>query len=590
MTILNQKWFQVTVLALITIIFYGHTLDVPFYLDDHTSVVQNAATRSLDLPSMWEHAPLRVVGTLSFAINYSIHKLEIGGYHITNILIHFLAGLAVLILCQGITRTPALQRWQKELYISWLPLVAALLFLIHPLQTQAITYIVQRYASLTGAFYLASMASYVWARISAKQTYRIGLFAACGCFALLALFTKQNALTLPLTILAIEAILFQTKSKKLIISTLVTVGILLGIWFICSMLLNYDPFSFATLDRLTKATGSISRSDYFINQMPLIWKYIALFFWPKGLHLDYWVPFHQNFTPLITTALIAHLLMLALAAALIRRLPLISFAIFFYYISHLVESGLIPIPDLFFEHRAYLPNLGLCLLSAWLLTVVLPKYLNTKIFIGVTVALLLALGVTTWNRNNTWRNPLKFWEQCVKEDPENYRALGELGKYMILEQRYQEAYTFLDRSLKMQNKYRLPFSTNQSVAVNMAFILQNLKGNDAALEYINTIVDKELAPQNLARLLTRKGKILMVKNRLDEAAACFTMALELDKLNGLNYVTISNLGVIYAMKRDFTKAEKLLKEALRLQPGYKSAADNLKNVYIAIEESNDRTQ
>ena len=82
-----------------------------------------------------------------------------------------------------------------------------------------------------------------------------------------------------------------------------------------------------------------------------------------------------------------------------------------------------------------------------------------------------------------------------------------------------------------------------------------------------------------------KGKILMVSKRYDEAEVCFTQALELDKLNNLNYVTLSNLGVIYAMKRDFKEAERLFKEALRIKPDYKSAADNLKNVYIAIEES-----
>lgn len=585
MNILNNKWLQIGILALTTIILYGHTLDVPFYLDDHTSVVENSATRSLDLPAMWKYAPLRVIGTLSFAVNYAIHELDPAGYHITNILIHFLAGLAAFFLCQAIIKTPALQQYHTEKYIYWLPFVAAFIFLIHPLQTQAITYIVQRYASLAAAFYLASLASYVWARLKTNQTVKTGLFAASGCFALLALFTKQNALTLPLAILAIEAILFQTRSKKLITSTLITAGAFLGFWLLCSSLLNYDPFSFATLDRVTKATDSISRSDYFINQMPLLWKYITLFFWPVGLHLDYFVPFHQSFTPLITTALFAHLLVLALAAALFRRLPLISFAVFFYYITHLIESGIIPIPDLFFEHRSYLPNLGLCLLSAWTLTVVLPKYLNAEITIGVTIAILFVFGVTTWNRNNTWRSPLKFWEQCAKEDPENYRALGEAGKFLIIDQRYQEAYTFLDRSLKMQQKYRLPFSTNQSVAVNMAFVLQHLKGNDAALAYIDTIVDKDLEPRNLARLLTSKGKILMVQKRMDEAAECFTRALELDKLNNLNYVTMSNLGVIYAMKKDFTEAERLFKESLRLKPGYKSAADNLKNVYIAIEES-----
>ena len=579
MNALNKTWLQLTILALSTILFYGHTLDVPFYLDDYSSVVENPPTRNFDIQAMWQYAPLRILGTLSFAIDYSFHQLQPTGYHITNILIHLLAGLAVFIFCRGIIKTPALQRQQVGQYVSWLPFVAALIFLLHPLQTQAVTYIVQRLSSLAAAFYLASLASYVWARLSSNHSLKAGLLVACGIFGLMAFFTKQNTITLPLVILAMEAILFQTKAWKLITSILITAGILLGFWLICSQLLGYDPFSLAVLDRLTKETEQISRGDYFISQIPLLWQYIALFFWPKGLHLDYWSPLYQSITPLIIVAMAAHGLVIAFAVAFFRRLPILAFAIIFYYITHLVESGFIPIKDLFFEHRAYLPDFGLCLLVAWVLTVIAPKYLSTKISIAIATMLFLTLGVTTWQRNNVWRTPMGFWADCVKNDPNNYRALGELGKHLLIDQRYQEAYTVLDHALKLQDQLKLSFKANKGVAVNMVTALQHTKGIDPALEYLDTILAKEDDPQNMAKLLTNKGKMLMSQNRLDEAATCFTKALELDKTDRLNYITMSNLGVIFAMKGNFTEAERLFTEALRLEPGYQQAKENLNLLY-----------
>jgi tetratricopeptide (TPR) repeat protein len=402
----------------------------------------------------------------------------------------------------------------------------------------------------------------------------------------MAFFTKQNTITLPLAILALEAIFFQTKARKLLTSILITAGILFGFWLFCSQLLGYDPFSLAALDRLTKETEKISRGDYFLSQIPLLWQYIGLFFWPKGLHLDYWSPLYQSITPLIMFAMAAHGLVIAFAIAFFRRLPILAFAILFYYIAHLVESGFIPITDLFFEHRAYLPDFGLCLLVAWILTVIVPKYLSTKISIAIATILFLTLGVTTWQRNNVWRTPMGFWTDCVKNDPNNYRALGELGKHLLIEQRYLEAYTVLDHALKLQDKLKLSFKANKGVAVNMVTALQHTKGIDPAIEYLDTILDQENDPQNMAKLLINKGKMLMSQNRLDEAGTCFTKALELDKTDRLNYITMSNLGVIFAMKGNFSEAERLFTEALRLEPEYQQAKDNLSLLYRQREYSN----
>ncbi|MBU0613702.1 hypothetical protein KJ766_00235, partial [Patescibacteria group bacterium] len=160
-------WFPFIVLGAVVAATYGHTLDAPFYLDDFSSIKDNPAIYDLgNFEKLWRFSPLRFVGTLSFSFNFYCHKFQVQGYHIANVFIHFLVGCSILFFVKSLLYTPAIINRYPVKKNDFFPLLVALLFVLHPLQTQAVTYIVQRLASLTAFFYIASMACYVNARLN----------------------------------------------------------------------------------------------------------------------------------------------------------------------------------------------------------------------------------------------------------------------------------------------------------------------------------------------------------------------------------------------------------------------------------------
>lgn len=271
---------QVLLLALAIVLTYGHTLDVPFYLDDFSSIQENPIIFDWQgtLAELWQFSALRIVGYFSFALNYQVHQFQVAGYHVINILIHFLTGCAILGLLRGLVRTPALNTVLSEENKRWLPLIAALIFVLHPLQIQGVTYIVQRLASLAALFYIATMASFIQARLTENWKLRTFWILACILFALLGFLTKQNTATLPISLLLLELLFFPGSKRHLILAGGIAatgVGI---VWIILAYLFQQNPFSLEAMEALTRETTMISRTSYLATQMSVLWTYISLFF------------------------------------------------------------------------------------------------------------------------------------------------------------------------------------------------------------------------------------------------------------------------------------------------------------------------
>ncbi len=488
---------SVVLLAISIVLTYGHTFDVPFYLDDFSSIQENPVIFEWQgtLAELWQFAALRIVGYFTFALNYQIHQFQVAGYHIVNILIHFLTGCAILGLLRGLVRTPALNTVLSEESKRWLPLIVALIFVLHPLQIQGVTYIVQRLASLSALFYIAAMACFIQARLTENWNYRSFWILACLLLALFAFFTKQNTATLPITLLLLELIFFPGSKRRLILAGGIAVFGLGIAWLILAYVFKQNPFSLEAMATLTRETTTISRTSYLATQMSVLWTYIGLFFWSASSHIDYSYPITEGFLYVNENyhfvakvlhseaiwALIGHLFILSLAAYNFRRRPLVAFGIFFYYLAHAVESSLIPIRDVIFEHRTYLPNLGLAVLCAWLFVVQIPYWLNSlaqiiiknsaennrrkkklgfskdsaennrrkkkpsflkklgfssqllhQLFVATSIiTLLLVLGSATWQRNQMWRDPVALWQHNVEQSPEKKRGWVILGKHLV---------------------------------------------------------------------------------------------------------------------------------------------------------------
>ncbi len=625
------KWnIQVLILTFIVILTYGHTLDVPFYLDDFSSIRENYIIYNWQgtLAELWNFSALRIVGYLSFVLNYQVHQFQVFGYHIVNIIIHLLAGLAILGLLRGLVRSPTLSNILSDEAKRWLPLIVVLIFILHPLQIQAVTYIVQRLASLSALFYLATMACFIQARLSSNKISKFSWGFACILFILLAFFTKQNTITIPIALLSIELIFFQTYQTRIRgIQILVGLGIgFIGFWL---MLEEYPAFQkilfenipfLQTVDDLTRETDNISRTAYLATQMSVLWIYISLFFWSGSSHIDYdnkilivkgFFSSNENYSFIARLmdsepifALIGHLLILGLAIYCLRRFALVSFAILFYYLAHLVESSILPIRDVIFEHRTYLPNLGLAIVCAWLLVVQLPRWLTIKKTVTITVVFLIFLSATTWSRNQMWRNPVELWQHNVEQSPNKQRGWIILGKHLILKGKKEKKQGLIEQSIatfkasiKALNKAiietRNPngtksISVTTETAINLVVANKSLGQYDKALQWINNSLSakRNLRPFNQAKFLVNKGNIYFELGRKSppksgqyykKAESAYRQAL---RVYPQNLKARINLASILEVLGQPEKAIKFYQQVLAINPSNSYVKKNLQRLQL----------
>ncbi|MDM8566756.1 tetratricopeptide repeat protein [Candidatus Halobeggiatoa sp. HSG11] len=623
------KWYvQVLVLAILVALTYGHTLDVPFYLDDFSSIRENYIIYNWQgtLAELWNFSALRIIGYITFVLNYQVHQFQVFGYHIVNIIIHFSAGLAILVLLRGLVRTPTLSNVLSDEAKRWLPLVAALIFVLHPLQIQGVTYIVQRLASLAALFYLASMACFVQARLSSVNIFRFIWGIACILFILLAFFTKQNTVTLPIALLLIELIFFQSEQIR-IRGLQILVGFGLAIftfWLALDQSSAMQKFVFEnlpflqTVDSLTRETTSISRTAYLATQMSVLWIYISLFFWSDGSHIDYdnkilmaksFFSDNENYhfaAKLMDSepffALIGHLLILGLAIYSVRRFALVSFAILFYYLAHIIESSILPIRDVIFEHRTYLPNLGLAILFAWLLVVQLPRWLKAKQVAIITVILLLFLSSSTWSRNQMWRTPVELWQHNVEQSPNKQRGWIILGKHLIIkgktekkQGKIEQSKASFEQSIETLNKAVIEtrnsngsksVSITTETALNLVVAHKSLGQYGKALKWIdNSLAAKRnLRPFDHAKFLVNKGNIYFelgrkpnknTKNYYKKAEASYRKAL---KVYPQNLKARINLASILEVLGRPKEAIKFYQQVLTINPSNAYVKKNLQRL------------
>ncbi|WP_435103481.1 hypothetical protein [Arhodomonas sp. AD133] len=558
-------WAQLAILVLLAAALYLPAMQVPFYFDDFSSIVENFALHDpTDLGAIWNHAPSRFVGSWTLAANYALGGQDVFGYHLVNVLIHIGSGLALWALGAALIRSEAMAGAAGDGWAKWLPLIAALLFVAHPLQTQAVTYIVQRYASLVAMFYLASMAFYAWARVHSSYRW----FAACALCAALALFTKQNAATLPVALLLVELVFFQKLSPRMR-AVLAAAAALLAIAVYA--LVNLDSLNQVGI---TRETMDISRLDYLATQMEVLWRYVGLFFLPVDQRLEYDIAlaggFHQWGTALAT---VGHLALIAGAFAFWRRLPMAAFGMLFFYIAHAVESSIFPITDLAFEHRTYLPNAGIALAVgsalAWLIG---RGRFKVAGWVAVGLAVAAFSGLTV-NRNLLWQDRIAFLRADAELSSSSPRAWTSLAKELMRDGKHREALDALGTAL---NKGRTSYGLEVPGAtlVNTVMALHYTGQNRKALHFARKVPVDELTQVERSRFHEARGLALLSLADMGRARKEIEEAVD-------TYPNVNALAVLAALDLAQDHPDRALKRArrvLEVNPGHPLAKKVLKRL------------
>jgi len=473
------KIITFALLSFIIFSIYSNAFKAPFVFDDYVTIVENNDLHNYSILSKWNIS--RYIGHLTFALNYHYNKLNPHGYHIVNIAIHIINSFLVFLLFTSFFQ---LLRAEIPAYLNYFfSLIGTLIFATHPVQTQAVSYISQRFASLAALFAMASIYLFIKFRINESHAKYIFYALSLMC-ALLAYKTKENTATLPLAILLLERILFKnsTSIKKIIF--IIPYFLLLSVIIISFISIN-KPIGIILQDTIQKSveTQTISRLTYLMTQFRVITTYVRLLFFPAHQSIDYYYPLSKSFFETKTFLSFIFICIIIIAATLGRKsYSGITLGIGWFFIFLLVESSIIPIRDVIFEHRIYLPSVGF-IFSLVFFTYILTfdkqienqqkiiskatqkkrkasttnkesfinifKKSNLIMVAAISLAIIITLSFLTYKRNFVWKDEVELWKDAVRKFPENPRAHLNLGTSLSSANRCQEAIPELIAGLKI---------------------------------------------------------------------------------------------------------------------------------------------
>jgi tetratricopeptide (TPR) repeat protein len=574
---------HILIIVILGILIYSNTFNAPFAFDDIYGITHAPDIKDIrnffSLQSMYGN---RIIGLLTFALNYKLHGLNVAGYHIFNLFIHLLNALLVYWLVILTFRTPyASACFQQDVLRTsnpyrWVPLFTALLFVSHPVQTQAVTYIVQRFTSLATLFYLVSLVMYIKARgFDSSKKARYALYAVSIISAILAMRTKEIAFTLPVIVLLYEFMFFQGDIKKrmLFLFLLLLTMFIIPLSMIAVRVGSIEAITGANMiDELTKIAGSadVSRWDYLNTQFRVIVTYIRLMFFPINQNLDYDYPIYRTFftAPVALSFFLLLCVFLSGIYLLYRSFKsdqadrfwwrLIAYGILWFFVTLSVESTIIPILDVIFEHRLYLPSVGYFMAIMSGIVSIYVRLANRtkvvgKVFIPVMILVVISLSLTAYARNIIWRDEVTLWEDVIKKSPRKARPHFNLGVAYFVQGSFDDAIREYQTAINLKPDYARAHS-------NMGSVYHQQKRLDDAIRAYQTAIN--LKPY-YADTHYNLGLAYHQQGRLDDAVNAFqaTIKIKPDYV-GAHY----NLGLAYHQQGRLDDAIKAFQTVKRLNP------------------------
>jgi len=555
-------------LLLLTVIIYSGTLNHSFHFDDAPNIWSNhfiqISSLSLDellkagFESVNHHRP---VANISFALNYYFHGLEEKGYHLVNIFIHLLAGIMLFYFVKTTLKLAIFKdKYQKSQFIAFF---TALIWLIHPLHTQSVTYIVQRMNSMAALFYIMAMLFYVKARLNPERTKRIIFFSIAFIAGLLALGTKQNTITLPIFIILYEWYFFQNFRLKISRKKIFWIAAICLVFFtvlyfylatfsLSGILTGYDRRDFSLIERL-------------LTQPRVILHYISLLVVPapSRLNLDYDFPLSYSLfsppTTIIAILVIAGMLGLAIYTA--RKNRLYSFCILWFLGNLVIESSVIPL-EMVYEHRTYLPSMLVILIMVLFIKQVVQ---NRRIVMVSLITITMLFSYWTYERNKIWQDELTLWKDVQQKSPNKARANLNLGLAYVEKNRAEEAITYLKKALylyeQLRNEGKYVKSTGISLCLRLLGNAYLQKGEyEKAIGYLNNALkESSINAAGDVKTYHLLGQAYAKRLQAQEAVFYFSKALQLSQ----NFYNVPWMNKTVAEVRRFLQKANFLLEAQR---------------------------
>jgi tetratricopeptide (TPR) repeat protein len=594
-------------LALAALAAYQNSFSGPFIFDDTGSIVDNSDIRHLTTTLREQSNAGTGVGRpllrVSLWINYALGGGEVRGYHVLNLLLHILAAWTLWGLARRMLESPALRdRYGRE---AWgLALAIALLWTVHPLQTESVTYVVQRTEILAGWFYLLTVYSVV--RSASAAGWRVPAWSGAAVVScLLGMASKETVATAPLLALVLDRIFFAPSWRRLWQLRWGLYVALASTWIFQAMLVRAS----------SGRTGTVGFGlgmhwwEYALTQPYYLCRYLVLSLWPSALTLDYGTYLARSVGE-VAPYLAIVLFLLALTLVALWRNPPLGFCGLWFFLILAPTSSVVPITtQTGAEHRMYLPLAGLIGLGvvggytlwrrAW-------QERPWELWAGSGLVLAVgvtALGARTMARNAEYRSELSIWRTVVDRWPINARAHYSLGDALESAGRTSEAIAQYEEALRLKPDYAEAHNNLGSALADAGRTSEAIAQYEEALRLKPDLVE---AHNNLGTALADAGRTSEAIAQYEEALRLKPDSAEAHYNMGINLVNMdrtseaiaqfeealrlkpdlaeahNNLGFALANARRTQEAIAQYEEALRLKPDFVEAHNNLG---IALESA-----
>lgn len=566
--------FRATVICSLVLaggILYCRTLPYPFAFDCWTFIQQNAlitdlkyfslladpnalalAARELGLPpAVSTDFLLRPLLNLTFCANYLIHGLSPTGFRAVNIALHIFNALLLFLFLERLIARSAKSGAFDGFSARFIPAFAAMLFMVHPLQIETVTYIVQRSNSLATGFCL--MALVLYHRFATKPhqprgwLFRWGSAAALLC----GMFAEESVVTAPLLLLLLETVCLGHALKPSLKRLTPHLCLLPVVPFMVLMargMQNADGIGQAGILNILNYSG-YSPYRYGVTQLCVITDYLRLLLFPYGQNVDPHHPLNSSLLQWQSLGALVILVLVIVAPALLFlhrrdfRSSLLLFGTGWFFLGLAASSGIVPLPDLMAESRVYGASIGFFMALAVMLDWLRKSQWGAggkRRIVAAAVVLVIAYGTVAWARNTVWSSNISLWTDAAAKSPGKERVWHNLGMAYMDAARHQEAMECFTRALSLNPSY-------------------------------------QLSHEALVTAYTRAGRFA------DAQDAAFAGLMTHPE----NAVLHNNLGVVYAETGQAGLASQAFERALRLRPGYASARMNLEQVLAeGFEEEN----
>lgn len=547
----TQQWLAFSLLAGLSLLVYWNSISGGFVFDDSSLVQTDDRLQKIEnIPRMLNpfspaYLTYRPIRSISYAIDYYFSQYNPAGYHISNILYH--------VFCTWLVFLIAL-----SLLPDWKPaLAAAAFFAVHPVHTEAVSYISGRRDVLSTLFFLLGFYWFIRFRAERKPALMVGVFLAYG----LGVLSKEMAVTLPAILLLYDwygksraaaqdgqpaswrqlagALGQALREHRLLYGSVVA----LGLFFV-----YYYLFVTPASTNLRIYWGG-SAYTTFLTTGKIFAKYLQLVFFPVTLIADYnsgqVFPLATTlFDPVVMASLAIVLLALAGSLWAFKHFPPAGFGALFFFITLLPVAHIIPHHELMSEHYLYLPSMGVCLSAAWLLQRVAERRpIGRWAYAGA----LIIVALFSWRtivRNRDWQDEYTLWTATLRDASQSVRAHTNLGLVYLARNDLDKAIEHFEKSLAIPSKVEL--------------------GN----------ISRGRALQNL-------GVAYMRKVDYPRALECFQKCLELDPRNYVSYI---NMGVVHSRQGKNLEAIEDYTRGLTIFPASKEALLNRAIGYTRVKD------